>query len=208
MKKEVKEPFPFGNYLKKLRVRKGVSLMKVEEATGISNAYLSQLENGIRRRIPTSKRLNALADYYNVSIEQLLEKAGYVKALYPEEKEEEIIKKSFLKVIGDPHFKYGIRLKNKNDLDYMRFVNEIYEELTKKNETLFSILLGIQLYEIVLKSKKKDEYSEFESSMIKEIKKFIEDKKANKDTVLFPLKMTDEVQEIIDRYWNFERKCL
>jgi len=208
MKKGAKEPFPFGNYLKELRARKGVSLKKVEEATGISNAYLSQLETGVRRRIPTSKRLNALADYYNVSIQQLLQKAGYYKKNGLMETEEEKIKKGFLKAIGDPVFKYGMRLKNKNDLDYMRFINEMYKELTKKNETLFSILLGIQLYEIVLKSKKKDEYSEFESSMIKEIKNFIEDRKANKDTVLFPLKMTDEVQKIIDRYWNYERKYL
>jgi len=206
MKKEIKEPFPLGNFLKELRTRKGVSLKNVEEATGISNAYLSQLETGARRRIPTSKRLNALADYYNVSIQQLLQKAGYYKKISLKETEEEKIKKSFLQAIGDPDFKYGVRLKNKNDLDYMRFVNEIYEELTQKNETLSSILFGIRLYEIILKSKKKDEYLEFESSMIKEIKNFIEDKQANKDTVLFPLKMTDEIQEIIDRYYNYERK--
>ena len=200
MKKEAKEPFLFGNYLKELRARKGVSLKKVEEATGISNAYLSQLETGVRRRIPTSKRLNALADYYNVSMEQLLLKAGYVKVVNLKETEEEKIKKSFLQVIGDPAFQYGTRLKNKNDLDYMRFINEIYEELTQKNKALDSILLGIRLYEIFLKRKKKDGYIKIESSIIKEIRNFIEDKKANKDTSFFPLKMTKEIDDMLERH--------
>jgi len=72
MNKKIGEPFPFGDFLKKLRARKGVSLKKVEEATGISNAYLSQLETGKRRRLPTPDRLIALADYYNASIKELL----------------------------------------------------------------------------------------------------------------------------------------
>ena len=36
MKNKLRKPFPFGDYLKKLRARKGVSLKKVEKATGIS----------------------------------------------------------------------------------------------------------------------------------------------------------------------------
>ena len=34
MKKKTKKPFPFGSFLKELRVRKGVSLKKVEDDTG------------------------------------------------------------------------------------------------------------------------------------------------------------------------------
>jgi transcriptional regulator with XRE-family HTH domain len=151
MKKEAKEPFLFGNYLKELRARKGVSLKKVEEATGISNAYLSQLETGVRRRIPTSKRLNALADYYNVSILQLLQKAGYLEKGDLGETREEKIKKEFLEVINNPIFKYGTRLNDNNDLDYMLFVNEVYRHLARRNSALIFIFFALTSYKDMAK---------------------------------------------------------
>jgi len=132
MKNKLKEPFPFADFLKKLRARKGVSLKKVEEGTGISNAYLSQLETGKRRRLPNPTRLKALADYYNVSIQQLLEKAGYYEEGDIQETKEQKIEKAFLHVLNDPSFKYGTRLKGKYDLDVKRFIVEMYEKLTKK----------------------------------------------------------------------------
>ena len=132
MKNKLKETFPFGDFLKKLRTRKGVSLKKVEEGTGISNAYISQLETGERRRLPYAERLKALADYYNVSIQQLLEKAGYYEEEDIQETKEQKIEKAFLHVLSDPAFKYGTRLKGKYDLDAKRFIVEMYEKLTKK----------------------------------------------------------------------------
>ena len=132
MKNKLKEPFPFADFLKKLRARKGVSLKKVEEGTGISNAYLSQLETGKRKRLPTPTRLKALADYYNVSIQQLLEKAGYYEEGDIQETKEQQIEKAFLHVLSDQAFKYGTRLKGKYDLDAKRFIVEMYEKLTKK----------------------------------------------------------------------------
>ena len=133
MKNQSKEPFPFGDFLKKLRARKGVSLKKVEEATGISNAYLSLLETGERRRLPKPDRLIALAGYYNVSIKELLEKAGYYEERDIQETKEQQIEKAFLHVLSDPAFNFGTRLKGKYDLDTKRFIVEMYEKLTKKN---------------------------------------------------------------------------
>jgi len=132
MKKKTKQSFPLGDFLKKLRERKGVSLKKVEDDTGISNAYISQLETGVRKKLPNADRLKALADYYNVSIQQLLEKAGYYENGAIEETQEQKIEKAFLHVISDPTFKYGTRLKGKYDLDGKRFIVEMYEKLTKK----------------------------------------------------------------------------
>jgi len=133
MKDKSKEEFPFGDFLKELRDRKGVSLKKVEKATGISNAYLSLLETGDRRRLPKPDRLKALADYYNVSIQELLEKAGYYEEGDIQETKEQQIEKAFLHVLSDPAFKYGTRLKGKYDLDSKRFIVEMYEKLTGKN---------------------------------------------------------------------------
>jgi transcriptional regulator with XRE-family HTH domain len=68
-----------GSVLADLRTAKGLSLREVEEATGkaVSNAYLSQLENG-RIKKPSPSVLHSLADVYVVPYEALMEKAGYL----------------------------------------------------------------------------------------------------------------------------------
>jgi transcriptional regulator with XRE-family HTH domain len=65
-----------GEYLKQARKEKGLTLRTVEEKTGISNAYLSQLEN---RKIssPSPTVLSKLADLYKLSYSRLMELAGY-----------------------------------------------------------------------------------------------------------------------------------
>ena len=62
-----------------LRTAKGLSLREVEEATdkAVSNAYLSQLENG-RIKKPSPNVLHSLAEVYAVPYEALMEKAGYL----------------------------------------------------------------------------------------------------------------------------------
>lgn len=132
MNKKPRKNFPFGEFLKSLRQRKGVSLKKVEDDTGISNAYLSQLETGARRKLPEPERLKVLADYYNVSIQQLLEKAGYYGKNDILETREQKIEKAFQHVINDPDFKYGTRSKGQYDLDAKCFIIEMYEKLTNK----------------------------------------------------------------------------
>ena len=66
-----------GAVLADLRRAKGLSLREVEEATGkaVSNAYLSQLENGKIRK-PSPNVLHSLAAIYAVPYEALMEKAG------------------------------------------------------------------------------------------------------------------------------------
>lgn len=65
-------------YLKALRAERGVSLRDIEYVTKIPNSYLSQLENGNKRYLPIPKYLNELADYFGVTVELLLKKAGYL----------------------------------------------------------------------------------------------------------------------------------
>ena len=74
-----------GALLSDLRRVKRLSLREVEDATdrAISNAYLSQLENGRIGR-PSPNVLHTLAATYAVPYEGLMEKAGYlVPALDP-----------------------------------------------------------------------------------------------------------------------------
>lgn len=54
------------------------TLRVVSAKTGISNAYLSQLESGEAAR-PSPEKLHALADYYEVPYESLMREAGYIR---------------------------------------------------------------------------------------------------------------------------------
>jgi len=63
-------------YLKKTRKEKGLTLRAVQQATGVSNPYLSQLENGKIRK-PSPSILHKLADCYDVSYELLLQLSGH-----------------------------------------------------------------------------------------------------------------------------------
>ena len=75
----VGRPVELGTLLADLRTAKGLSLREVEEASGksVSNAYLSQLENGKIRK-PSPNVLHSLAEVYAVPYEALMEKAGYL----------------------------------------------------------------------------------------------------------------------------------
>lgn len=72
-------PSELGSVLCDLRKAKKLTLREVEEATdrAVSNAYLSQLENGKIKK-PSPNVLHSLADVYAVPYEALMEKAGYL----------------------------------------------------------------------------------------------------------------------------------
>ena len=65
-----------GDYLKRTRKESGCTLRTVEERTGISNAYLSQVENG-KIFSPSPTILRKLADLYKISYSRLLGLAGH-----------------------------------------------------------------------------------------------------------------------------------
>ena len=66
----------YGSYFKALREAKSLTLREVEKQTGISNAYLSQLETG-RVKQPSPLNLHKLAQLYEVPYETLMERVGY-----------------------------------------------------------------------------------------------------------------------------------
>lgn len=85
-----------GDKLKRLRIEKCYTLRHVENETGISNAYLSQLENKKIRK-PSGNVLYKLAGLYGVSVDELLITSKPVNVLIPDrydqlEKEFKILK--------------------------------------------------------------------------------------------------------------------
>ena len=67
----------FGAYLSDLRNKKNVSVRDVAEGTKISNPYLYQIENGVKALTDPANFLK-LALYFNIPVENLLKKAGYL----------------------------------------------------------------------------------------------------------------------------------
>ena len=65
-----------GQFLKSLREDAGLTLRAVEEATGVSNPYLSQVESD-KIKQPSPTVLHKLSDLYKTSYSTLLRLAGY-----------------------------------------------------------------------------------------------------------------------------------
>ena len=68
-----------GAYLRELRTRKGLSLRELASGTGFSNGYLSQVETGAKKTVPSLKVLSALAEFYDIGLDTLL----FVSGLQP-----------------------------------------------------------------------------------------------------------------------------
>lgn len=66
----------FAEYLKNLRREKGLSLRELAERSGVSNAYISQIERG-KRGVPSPDVLEKLAAGLGVSYAELMRAAGY-----------------------------------------------------------------------------------------------------------------------------------
>lgn len=65
-----------GQFLASTRQHKRLSLRAVEAKTGVSNAYLSQIENG-KIGSPSPVILRKLSDFYEVPYSTILKLAGY-----------------------------------------------------------------------------------------------------------------------------------
>lgn len=88
-----------GSYLKQARENASLTLREVENQAGISNSYLSQIENN-KIKNPSPKLLYSLAELYKVRYDFLLELAGYPSSS-KKEKSPKYRKSSILNDISD-----------------------------------------------------------------------------------------------------------
>ena len=122
----------FGKFLKTLRERRNMSLRDVQRQSGVSNAYIAQLEKG-DRPAPSPDILKKLARAYNVTVRELLLRAGYLDEPEVTATEEERIEAAFQYVLADPDYKLGTRLRGEDfDTRGKRGVVITYETLTGK----------------------------------------------------------------------------
>ena len=114
------------------RLRGDTSLRGVQRLTGVSNAYLSQIEKGLRH--PGPKLLRRLAALYGVALQELLKKAGYLGRQGDETEVDEAteVERAYQYVLSDPVFRVGTRPRGPLSVDSKRFIVELYERYTGK----------------------------------------------------------------------------
>lgn len=119
--------------MRRLRKSRGLTLKQVESQAKVSNAYISQIERGLRKP-PHPEILKRLAKTYDVEHRELLVAAGYLEDDSPEAAKRRVLEKAFEHVQSDPAFKHGTRLKGTHvSLETKRFIVEMYEKLTNRN---------------------------------------------------------------------------
>ena len=121
---------PIGELLKELRGTR--TLRQVEADTGITNAYLSNLELGLKR--PGLKTLAKLGTYYQVPLDHLLHVAG-MDGDAPETVQQESvidIQRAYGFVLGDPRVSLYPKPTETPTLDVQKFVVQMYQYFTGK----------------------------------------------------------------------------
>ena len=122
----------FGSYMRSLRKGRGLTLKQVECRAQVSNAYISQIERGVRKP-PHPDILRRLAKTYDVEHRELLIASGYLEEDSAAQ-QRRAVEKAFEHVQSDPTFKHGTRLKGTHiSLETKRFIVEMYEKLTHRN---------------------------------------------------------------------------
>lgn len=99
----------FGEYIKSLRAKAGLTQKQASESAKVSVPYLAQTERG-ERNPPSRRVLAKLAEAYAVSAETLLEKAERAEGLVAEPDENQSrVEWAYQAVLNDPKFAFGNR---------------------------------------------------------------------------------------------------
>ena len=122
----------FGQFMRSLRERQRMSLRDAEKESGVSNAYISQIEKGDRPP-PRPDILKKLARAYKVTVRELLLRAGYFDDPEVTATEEERIEAAFQYILSDPDYKLGTRIRGETlAIEAKRGIVIVYEPLTGK----------------------------------------------------------------------------
>lgn len=120
----------FGEYLKKLRMAKGLSLRQVEAEVRISNSYLYQVESG-KKNPPKIDILRKLATLYGVTLDAMLAAANLGEPDKADLLDDRLVENAYQFVLKDPEFDTGTYLlSNELPIEAKRFIVEMYEKLS------------------------------------------------------------------------------
>jgi transcriptional regulator with XRE-family HTH domain len=120
----------FGNYLRSLRAKVGLTQQEAAKQSGISHTYIAQLEIGARNA-PSYGYLERFAALYQVSVDLLAREAGYGQGVALSAIPLERLEWAFNCVCTDPHYVYGVQIsRNIESLEAKALVVEIYQQGT------------------------------------------------------------------------------
>lgn len=126
------EELSFGEYIRQLRKQLKMSQRDVEREYGVSNAYLSQLEQGDKPP-PRPDILKKLALAYRVTVREMMLRAGYFDEPEVTATEDERVEAAFQYVMSDPDYKFGNRIRSEGlSLEAKRGIILVYQTLTNK----------------------------------------------------------------------------
>lgn len=108
----------FNDYLKTLRIKKGLTLRELARRSEVSQSFLSLVERG-KRGIPKPEQLLKLAPHLNVDYMELMKAAGYVTAEHEFTSEEA----EFLKGLEEGESLLDLFEKHKPTLDGKELTN-------------------------------------------------------------------------------------
>lgn len=171
-----------GEYIKKVRTGKKLSLRKAAEMAGVSHPYLSQLETGSHNN-PSASTLEKLAKGLDIDYNYLSYLAGYVnvpniendKNLTTAEKEEKI--KKVISTIpdhiyNDPFQKVPKTVFIPKSINILDEKSNTETEISTTHEHLFDLYYLLQL-EVDLCYNKKPLTNENKKDILKFIENFI-----------------------------------
>jgi transcriptional regulator with XRE-family HTH domain len=123
----------FGEYLKQLRIKAGLTQKQAADAADISVPYLAQTERG-ERNPPSRRVLARLAEVYGVAPQELLQKAERAEGLIKiTDAETEVIEWAFQAVVADPKFAFGNRaFGTELEIETKAKIVKLYESATGK----------------------------------------------------------------------------
>lgn len=153
----------FGKYIKKLREEKGYSIRELEKHSGVSNAYLSQIENG-KRGIPKPEILKKLYGPLDVDYDTLMEKAGYISpevrtSLMPETQHLLNHHPAISDLVSNAYHIFMATITDKDGRvkkDYLKVLRdgmvERNPELADKEEEIYKLISSSDFYESMFDS--------------------------------------------------------
>jgi HTH-type transcriptional regulator, competence development regulator len=115
------DPKQLGEYLRKQRKKKGLTLVELSEKSGVSQPYLSQIENG-KGGIPSPEILFKLTKPLGLTHAHLMIKAGHIQ-LGPFDHEDDILETDYEAEMREKEYQESIaKIKEmaalKKDLSY------------------------------------------------------------------------------------------
>lgn len=95
----------FGGYLKSVRERKGWTTRAAADQFGVSQAYITKLENTDRKRAPGTDLIHKIADVYGLDVREVMHEAGFRYDIPPSLDRRVGVDAAFRKLLNDPRFR-------------------------------------------------------------------------------------------------------